>query len=222
MRLVVRTLPTVCFRECRALRESQGVKRGEDAAGRQKDWSSGRVLFGGMGLHCRSCIHLRFGRFTRWRGVRGRGEDRDGHERSRVTVCSPCDMRVSHHCPHSMPTGHSEGKRERSMSTHLQLRASSGDGSSPPPPTPVKRRTMDIFLYDKMNNCPDVGREFPLFASLSPPITRAAQFADGKVASCMHMNVVAPLARRNLNHPHARCSSTSRSTQGHAKVAWNP
>lgn len=52
---------------------------------------------------------------------------------------------------------------------------------------------MDIFLYDKMNNCQDVGREFPLFASLPPPITRAAQFADGKVASCMHMNVVAPL-----------------------------
>lgn len=82
---------------------------------------------------------------------------------------------------------------------------------------------MDIFLYDKMNNCQDVGREFPLFASPPPPpITRAAQFADGKVASCMHMNVVALPSRRNLNNPHARCSSTSRSTQGHAKVAWNP
>lgn len=49
MRLVVRTLPTVCFRECRALRESQGVKRGEDAAGRQKDWSSGVCCLEGWG-----------------------------------------------------------------------------------------------------------------------------------------------------------------------------
>jgi hypothetical protein len=59
-------------------------------------------------------------------------------------------------------------KRERPMSHPLQLRASSGEGSSPPPPTPVTRRTMDIFLYDKMMNCQDVGRGCPLLISHLP------------------------------------------------------
>jgi len=139
-----------------------------------------------MGLHCRNCIHLRFGRYTRWRGVRGRGEDRDEHERSRVAVCSPCDMRVSHRRPHSVPTGHSEGKRARPMSPPLQLRASSGDGSSPPPPTPVTRRTMDIFLYDKMNTCKDVGREFPLFISLSLPPYQSSSTICRRQGGIMH------------------------------------